>query len=184
MKPIQLCVLSLTMQFLMSQESLSYSPLSILWTFNPVFLSFIFLQKQNWVRTVSLLPAFNLMVYSGKVLGHSLKHLDILNLFNTFSIPSWMYWITSLTLVSIILLLINAFFTFFASESVEDNESETMWNWIKEFTNFWWDFFMLAIDMAPSLVSSHLSSAVLWTSLVIACYMEFTWYSWVLCQQI
>lgn len=110
----------------------------------------------------SPVAAFTPHIYSGKINGSQQFGLQVQYLIHNFSFTIWLYWIISLTICSITIIAI----IFFKSEMQELKIRKIL----KRFAYSYWNYIMLAFDMAPSVVSNKLSCSIIWTCIVLAIY--------------
>ena len=119
------------------------------------------------IFVISPIPEFSPSIYSMKILGKSSPNhgASILYLYANFSSAIWGYWFISLTICTILLIGMERLLT-----HRRKNKKKISMKDMKQFMKFWWDYFMLTMDMAPTVISKLVASTVLWTSIVIAVY--------------
>lgn len=106
--------------------------------------------------------AFSPFIYSTKHHNGDVIHLNILSLYTNFSSEEWTYWFTAFTLCSAILVSMH-----------RRKRYRVRVNEMNSFLKYYWDFFMLTMDLAPTEISKLLSANVLWAFIVIGVYYGF-----------
>lgn len=89
---------------------------------------------------------------------------DILYFLNSYNSDIWFYLFYCLILCTIIFCTIG---------KVINAETRSFYSKIRKVCEFFWDYFMLGIDLAPTSIGEGISNTVLWTSIVIAFFYAF-----------
>ena len=103
-------------------------------------------------------------IFSYKSHRESFVLEDILYFLNSYNSDIWFYLFYCLILCTIIFCTIS---------KILYTENRSFYSNIRKICEYLWGYFMLGIDLAPTSIGEGISTAVLWTSIVIAFFYAF-----------